>query len=319
MARGLLYEDGYRPRLSGHETFPLRYGWLKKAVDAAVDSRTSRSKRSAFLAEDAIVRFGVGKNMVASIRHWASAAGMIEETGGRTRATPLGRRIFGPGGLDPYMENPATAWLVHWHLCGDPLTHRTTWFWAFSHHPASLFERDDLARGMRRLAEARGWPRAAASTIRSDVACFVRSYTSRPPSGKASYEDALESPLAELGLVRPVGRRDTFRFVRGSRRSLGPGVLCHAVTRFWTRHSTTQTLSFEALAHEPGSPGLVFLLDEGELADRLAGIEEASGGLYQWSETAGLKQVVRKRTATNEDALGFLDGDYGIASARAAA
>ena len=32
--RGQLYEPEYRPRLSGHETFPLRYGWLKKAYDA---------------------------------------------------------------------------------------------------------------------------------------------------------------------------------------------------------------------------------------------------------------------------------------------
>lgn len=25
-----------RPSFSGHETFPLRFGWLKKALDAAV-------------------------------------------------------------------------------------------------------------------------------------------------------------------------------------------------------------------------------------------------------------------------------------------
>ena len=36
MLRGRLYEDDYKPKLSGHETFPLRYGWLKKAFDAAL-------------------------------------------------------------------------------------------------------------------------------------------------------------------------------------------------------------------------------------------------------------------------------------------
>lgn len=25
----------FRPSFSGHETFPLRFGWLKKALDAA--------------------------------------------------------------------------------------------------------------------------------------------------------------------------------------------------------------------------------------------------------------------------------------------
>ena len=33
MPRGLLYQKGYTPRFSGHETFPLRYGWLKKVFD----------------------------------------------------------------------------------------------------------------------------------------------------------------------------------------------------------------------------------------------------------------------------------------------
>ena len=35
MQRGRDYtKTDYRPKLSGHETFPLRYGWLKKALDA---------------------------------------------------------------------------------------------------------------------------------------------------------------------------------------------------------------------------------------------------------------------------------------------
>lgn len=38
MPRGPLYEDAYSPQLSGHETFPLRYGWLKKAFDAVARS-----------------------------------------------------------------------------------------------------------------------------------------------------------------------------------------------------------------------------------------------------------------------------------------
>ena len=38
MLRGPLYRDGYPPQLSGHETFPIRYGWLKKAYDAVRDT-----------------------------------------------------------------------------------------------------------------------------------------------------------------------------------------------------------------------------------------------------------------------------------------
>lgn len=306
--QGRLYENNYQPKLSGHETFPLRYGWLKKAFDAVSDTEDLQFGRSVFLCDDAIARFGVGKNMVASMRHWAVSAGVIEDRAGRAATTQLGSWVFGRGGLDPYMEDPATAWLVHWQLCSDP--RKTTWFWAFNHYPAVSFERDMLVKGLEKLATDRGWSRVSTSTIKSDVACFVRTYVSQPSSGKASYEDALESPLTELGLIRPVGRRDGFRFVRGPKPTLGAGVFCYAVEHFWSRYSTARTLSFEALAHEPGSPGRVFLLDENTLADLLFNIDGASLGAYRWSETAGLKQLIRERDVSSEEVLRFIETDY---------
>ena len=310
MRRGPLYREGYRPRLSGHETFPLRYGWLKKAFDAVEESPDDASAKSVFLADDAIARFGVGKNMVASIRHWANATGVLDEAANLDGppSTPLGSLLFGKGRIDPYFEHPATAWLIHWQLAGRP--QKTTWYWAFNYYPSTFFDREQLASGLLSLARDRGWSRAAPTTIKTDVACFIRTYVSMSPSGKASHEDVLESPLTELGLVRPVGKRDGFRFVRGNKPSLGHGVFCYAVTDFWSRFSAARTLPFESIAHEPGSPGRVFLLDENSLADRLLHLEDSSNGLYRWSETAGMKQLERRHELNLEDALGFVAEDY---------
>ena len=308
MLRGPLYKKKYQPQLSGHETFPLRYGWLKKAFDAVRETENDQNSRSVFLADDAIARFGVGKNMVTSIRHWATAAGIIKDMSGRTLTTLLGRRLFADNGLDPYMENPATSWLIHWKLSGNP--NKTTWFWAFNYFPVPSFERDMLVKNLEKLARDRNWPRASTATIKNDVACFVRTYVSQPPSGKASHEDTLESPLTELGLIKPIGSRFGFRFVRGRKPSLGPGVFCYAVTSFWLSHSKARTLSFETLAHEPGSPGRVFLLDENDLVDRLSTLEGVSNGLYKWSETTGLKQLIRNGELDTEDAVDLIKCDY---------
>ena len=311
MLRGPLYRDDYSPQLSGHETFPLRYGWLKKAYDAVQDSKNIDDNRTVFSGPDAIARFGVGKNMVASIRHWANVSGIVAEPPGQQRieTTALGRAIFGENGFDPYMENPATSWLIHWHLCGRPT--KTTWFWAFHHHPSILFERDTLITGVKKLAEDREWKRAAANTIRRDVACFIRTYVAQSASGNASYEDSLDSPLTELGLIRPSGRRDEYRFVRGPKPSLGSGVFCYAVTDFWNRSfSGANTLSFEALNHEPGCPARVFLLEENEMVDMLVTLEEASNGIYRWSETAGLKQLIRSRRLDTDEELEYVGLDY---------
>ena len=321
MPRGPLYEDGYSPQLSGHETFPLRYGWLKKAFDAVESTEGRReSNRHVFLGPRAIAEFGVGRNMVASIRHWATAAGVIKEGSESTQieTTPLGRRLFSRKGLDPYMEEPTTSWLVHWNIAGNST--KTTWFWAFNHYPDVVFEREGLVQAIDRLAKEREWPRAAYATIKNDVACFLRTYVALPSSGKSGLEEGLESPLTELGLIRQTGTRERYRFVRGPKPSLGVGVFGYVMTQFWNeRFPNTNTLSFEALAYEPGSPGRVFLLDEDDLVDKLSKLESATDGAYRWSETAGLKQVLRDSMVDAESTIELLARDYSSADRRRAA
>ena len=99
---------------SGHQTFPFRYTWLKKGVDAV------REDATIFSSENASVTLGAGKNMVASIRHWCSVAGLIKADSherGRFVFTPLGRDIFNDdNGFDPYLDDPATLWLIHWKI-----------------------------------------------------------------------------------------------------------------------------------------------------------------------------------------------------------
>ncbi len=248
--------------------------------------------------------------MVASMRYWATAAGIIGDatTPNRLDVTPLGRKIFGDNGLDAYMENPATLWLVHWQLCGRP--NRTTWYWAYNYYPAVTFDREHLVKGLMALAGDRDWPRVSGATVKRDVECFVRTYAARPPSGKISHEDALECPLTELGLIRAIGKKDGFRFVRSAKSSLGDGVFSYALIDFWSRFTKAHTLSFEAVAHEPGSPGRVFLLDENDLVDRLVDIDQVTNGAIRWSETAGLKQLIRQTNLDGDTALGLITFDY---------
>ena len=321
MARGLLYQADYKPLFSGHETFPLRYGWLKKAFDAVADSADGvDNKHTVFLADDAIARFGVGKNMVASIRHWATTAGIIADLPGEEDhliPTHLGNLIFGPHGTDPYMEMPTTLWLIHWNIAGRPT--KTTWYWVFNHFAAKSFRRDDLVSGLLKLAASQGWKNPAETTVRRDVECFVRTYVSQPTGAEGALEDNLESPLAELALIRLIGRRDDYQIVRGSKPTLTPGVFAYALNTFWNNIGTTRTLSFEMVAHEPGSPGRVFLLDEAELAARLSSLEAHTEGQFRWSETAGLKQIIRDRPLTDDEALQFVKADYAAHSNRKAA
>ena len=312
MPRGPLFQPDYRPLFSGHETFPLRYGWLKKSYDAVVARRDEPDNKKLFLNDDAIAKFGVGKNMVASMRHWATCCAIIQEheKSGQLAPAPVGEFLFGLKGVDPYLEDPASLWHLHWLLCsGDnsrPI--KTTWFWTFNHYASANFTRDDLVEGLMKLGEARDWRRMSRTTVQRDVECFVRTYEARPSGAQADVEDNIESPLAELGLVR--GIKGHFHLVRGTKASLPSGVFATALDTFWDQQGSTRTLSFEMIAHEPGSPGRVFQLDEPELADRLLALEDDTKGAFRWSETAGLKQVQRDRALRPSERFALLAKDY---------
>lgn len=321
MARGPLYQDDYRPLFSGHETFPLRYGWLKKAYDAVVSEHDMPDNRQIFLSDEAIARFGVGKNMVASMRHWANCCGIITENTktGQLSSTGIGDFLFGNKGIDPYLECPASLWHLHWRLCcGDPSRPlKTTWYWVFNHFTSVNFRRDDLVDALMKLGESRDWKRMARTTVQRDVECFVRMYETRPSGIHGAVEDNLESPLAELGLVR--GLKGHFHLARGGKPNLPDGVFATALNDFWNRQGSTRTLSFEMVAHEPGSPGRIFLLDESDLAERLLGLEDATKGIFRWSETAGLKQILRDHPLEKSEVNSLLTNDYRAARGRKAA
>ena len=99
------------------------------------------------------------------------------------------------------------------------------------------------------------------SNVSSEATCLA--------FDKAAGEDALEPVLAELGLIRPVAGR-LYEFRRGPKPSLPDGVFAYALNAFWNRHApNAATLSVEAIAYEPGSPGRVFKLDENSVVERL--------------------------------------------------
>lgn len=317
--RSLFDRPDVRLQVSGHETFPCRYGWLKKSFDAVrqVEGSGLDQVLGVFNPNHAIADFGVGKNMVSSMRHWAMACGVLDATirGGRTEAlstSALGRIIFDGG--DPYLEQPGSLWLLHWRLAALP-GRATAWYFAFSEFNDAIFTRETLAaRLMARIDEMRESGRLAGSriaraTIDRDAECLVRTYVSRS-SRKGLSEDGLESPFAELGLVAPLAG-GALQFRRGPKPSLPDAVFALALVEFWRHHFPTRgTLSIETIAHEPGSPGRVFLMDEESLAERLERIADATGGALVWDEGAGLRQVSARVDVASIEPLGLIGDLY---------
>lgn len=284
------------PQFSGHETFPLRQLWLRKAFDAVAESGEP-APRSVFADEEAIVRFGVGKNMATSIRFWATACEIIEESDGCYVPTSLAQTLFDPEvGLDPFCEHPATTWLMHWRIASTP-EKTTTWWYLFNHVVQQVFDREHIANALSGMIEEHKL-RISLATLKRDVECCIRSYV--PRLGGDSPEEMSEPLLGELGLIQQ-NAKGTFEFRRGAKRSLPSGIFAYALLDYWERleHSGS-VMAFDRVAHDYGSPGRVFKLDENAVADRLMALEHLTRGQIQWTEQAGIRQVTRRDAALKD-------------------
>jgi hypothetical protein len=274
---------------SGHETFPFRYPWLKKGFDAV------RNDSGVFLRDDAITTLGVGKNMVRSIRHWGLVTGILEENdGGGLKTSALGELLLDDEGLDPYLEDPATLWVIHWQIASNR-TRAATWFWTFSQFHEPEFTREALTSAVYRWAETLGGKPVAESSVKRDVEVFLRTYVPSRQSRGDIAEDSLDCPLIDLGLITQPAGSQTYRFRRGAQKTLPDGILLYGVLSFWNAFAPdTGTLAIHDLARQPGSPGRLFKIDESSLVERLEDIEKLTEGALSYGETAGLRQLYRR-------------------------
>ncbi len=259
--------EAARPMFARHETFHPRYGWFRKAYAFVAEDP------HIFLRDDASVEIGVGKNMVRAIRFWGLAAKLIIENPNSPRprspdliTTPLGDELFGADGWDRYMEDPGTLWLLHWLLLASR-SRLPVWWLAFNEFHAVEFSEEDLKAAITtQLEAAGGWARPHPSSIKKDISALLRTYAPAVRSGRTGIDDILDCPLRELNLIGRSAATGRYRFTLGAKATLPPAILTYAVLDYVKRIKTREnTITINRLAHEPGSPGKVFKLAEGEM------------------------------------------------------
>lgn len=289
-----------RLNFSGHETFPFRYTWLPKCI------RNLTKYPDLFLRDDAIVILGVGKNMVQSMRYWCESLGLIEiPERGIFTATQLGNSLFGEDGWDPYLEHPATLWLLHWKLASN-LEKGSTWYLAFTRWGAPSFTKEQLRNWIFTLATENSSTRVTKNSLKRDIDVFLRTYVQ---SGKKTkfLEDSYDCPLVELGLISEIDQ-DVYEFTKNNRNSLPDEILLYALNEFWEINSQKQrSVSFENLQYGPGSPGRVFGLTENSLYDRIERMPSWAGIFLD--TTAGMRNVF-KTSSSELDSMKILSNYY---------
>ena len=291
-------------RFSGHESFACRYAWLPKALVEI------QAEPEIFSDEDrAMAKLGVGKNMVRSLRFWVEAAGMAHTSKGPGLApTALGLAIFGPDGLDPFLEDIQTLWLIHWNLCtrlDDPLF---AWEFLFSRWQEPDFTESAVLRAFTRETQAQA-RKLSPVTLQQHFQVFLHTYVpSRGPKSEIA-EDNLDCPLTELDLIVKIGERDTsqgknrrepiYSFRREDKPSISPALFAYCLSDYWTRRFPNEnTLSIPSISNGVGGPGQVFKIPEERIYSRLEEIGDVTDDALQYQESSALPQVHRNRSVT---------------------
>lgn len=183
-------------KLQGHQKFALREGWINKALMILPNNS------DAFTRKNATDLFGIGNNMVKSLRYWMRAFGLTNNSG--TELTEMGKVI---AKNDPYLENPFTLWIMHSYIAKN-IENATTWYMYFNRCEADDLEKSEiesiLLREVRKYAAGTNFSQ---KSLYNDVDVLLNMYGKNKE--KLDPEDKNISPFSQLELIKKNGARYT--------------------------------------------------------------------------------------------------------------
>lgn len=268
---------------SGHESFPCKTLWLKKGYDFIYGNNN-------FNAADAVVKLGVGKNMVASIRYWMKSFGLLKE-GGLAEVAGL---VFADNiGMDPYVEDLGTLWLLHYLLISSREATLYNLLFTRFQRERRIFERQHIVSFVKRyMAENGKLKNYNENTVKKDVAVLLQNYVQ--PMKAQAMED-YSTLLIDLDLVRTTDGKQ-YIFNQEGKRQLPPDILMYAIIE---EKKADNSIDYDTLQNI----GLMFCLNDMELIADLLLLQERYPDVIRYSDTAGLRQVQFLRSVESLNVL----------------
>lgn len=275
----------------GHNTFLCRHSWLKKGYDFI-------QANGGFTDADAVVKLGVGKNMVDAIRYWMRAFGLTNEA---DELRAVAHELLGPDGYDPYIEDNATLWYLHYLLVKTGRASLYHFVFNELRKEGFSFSRAQLQQFViRRNSELGNTSVLNANTLDADLTVFIRSYA---PSGKDKEKFDVEEEstglLQDLELLT-ITRNDGIRYhiENLEQRDIPWQVVLRVILE---NEHFGETTSFTDLEVAPDSPGLIFALNEKGLFHKIEEMKAHFPTAIVYSSTAGNRVLTIKKELINLD------------------
>lgn len=260
---------------SGHESFPCKSLWLKKGYDFVVQEND-------FNSQDAVIKLGVGKNMVSSIRYWLRVFGIIDGD----QPSWIGDYLFNEtNGKDKYLEDLATLWLLHFNLVFNCEATLYQMFFCGLQRERTFFEREQVITYVKlKMVEAGKTTLFNTNTVKKDVGVLLQNYTL--PRKALSNED-FSTLLIDLDLIRQNAEGKGFYFNVDGKRKVTKEIFLYGLLRLKEQEGDN-TISFDTIQDKVG---LAFCLQDFETIEMLIQLSNEYNQYFAYNDVAGIKQV----------------------------
>lgn len=267
---------------SGHDTFHCRQFWLKKGYDFI-------NQGKCFPDADAPIALGVGKNMVAGIRHWMRAFGMASTD---DQLTDIAKKLLADNGWDPFLEDQGSLWLLHFLLIQSDYASIYKIVFSELAQQRPEFTEDHFIDYVNNNKEGE----YNQNTLKRDFNVFYRNYFGR--LNEADIEDSFTGILTELHLLKEKEKpeinskgklqgRSYWLLEREKRDHLPSHILLFAIL---SNQDYGNSISFENLYRDAVGPGCVFLLSREGLTIALEKLEKDFEYIV-FSNEAGIREL----------------------------
>lgn len=278
---------------SGHDSFQCRQLWLKKGYDYVLSDKS-------FNDEDAVVKLGVGKNMVSAIRYWMKAFNIIDS---KDKPTEFGTKLFDNDGWDPFLEDDASLWLLHYQLIKSGLASTYNIIFNEFRKEKLFFNKENFVNYLKRRREVEEGLNFNENTVVEDFVVFTKMYRNEEDK---NVEDSFSGILSEIDLLKTIGRGkdEQYQIENNDRDKLPEAVLLYSIL---DNPSYGNSISLNSLEHEPNSPGSIFALSRSGLANKISEIVNDNKQIT-FTDHAGIKEMQFKN---KPNAHLILDKYYG--------
>jgi hypothetical protein len=279
-----------RPIFSGHDTFQCRHLWLKKGYDYIHAGKS-------FSAEDAVVELGVGKNMVTSIRYWMRAFGLSEIN--ETLTTFADTLFSDENGYDPYLEDDASLWLLHYHLVRKGYATSYNLIFNELRKEKVEFSKEAFTRFMRTKSETDMPFTFNSNTIESDFDVFVKLYVGTETSKEK--EEIVSGIFPELNLVRVIPREKqaSYHIETNEKVNIPEEVILYAIL---TDPDIGLSVSLDSLEKGYNSVGAIFGINRTGLVDKIERLCSKYPSIV-YKDDAGVRELQFKEKLDWKDVL----------------